>query len=67
MPFILGIHTSFLKEVRTLPIDEILFVDLDEKKIVANRINKEDVLKVPERMLFKLKQDLEIIIRDSQR
>ena len=67
MPFLLGVHSSHLKQVKSLPIDEILFVDLDGKKIIANKINKQDVLNVPEKLLCKLKQDLENTIREYQR
>lgn len=59
MPFILGLHTSAVGGLKGLPIDEVMVVDLDKCKITGCPLNQQDILLVPDKLLTKLKEEID--------
>ena len=59
MPFIVGIHSSHLKTVQAMPVDEILYVHLDTGSLKTTATLYEDVQAIPPRWRDQLSEELD--------
>lgn len=56
MPFVLGIHSGCIAEIKRLPMDEYLFINLDAGNLRAAPTIIQNVKNVPPRFLQKMKE-----------
>ena len=59
MPFVVGIHASHLNEVKRMPVDEIMYVDLDNGVLRTTSTLCQDIQVIPPRWHEQLQTELD--------
>ena len=59
MPFLVGIHSSHLEQVRKLPVDDILYVNLDTGSLRISSAMHKQIKEAPGKWLDTLKQQID--------
>lgn len=66
MPFIIGVHSSHLPLIKKLPVDEILYVNLDNGDLKAPHSLTQELKNIPVKWGNQLKQDLTMALTTYQ-